>query len=148
MDLATSQTLSVRRDTGAKAPIPMATLAEGVSALLSQIQRDLFEKARVQRDAGVKRVRRWEEFVPQLDRRGFCLIPWCEQERCEDQIKEKSTRVTTGDEPVDDRAPSMGAKSLCIPFDQPKDEPIVPGKTKCVSCGADAVCWALFGRSY
>jgi prolyl-tRNA synthetase len=34
----------------------------------------------------------------------------------------------------------MGAKSLCIPFEQPTGEDaIVPGKTKCPQCGEDAV---------
>ena len=51
-------------------------------------------------------------------------------------------------EPTDERAPSAGAKSLCIPFDQSKWDPIEPGKTKCVACGQDAKRWAMFGRSY
>ena len=52
------------------------------------------------------------------------------------------------DEAEDERAPSMGAKSLCIPFDQPKNPPIVAGETKCVACGNDAKRYCLFGRSY
>lgn len=33
----------------------------------------------------------------------------------------------------------MGAKSLCIPFEQPVgDEAIMPGETKCPQCGRDA----------
>jgi prolyl-tRNA synthetase len=51
-------------------------------------------------------------------------------------------------EPVDERAPSAGAKSLCIPFDQSKWSPIKPGETKCAACGKDAKRWAMFGRSY
>ena len=51
-------------------------------------------------------------------------------------------------EPQDERAPSAGAKSLCIPFDQSRWAPIEPGKTKCPACGKDAKHWALFGRSY
>ncbi len=44
-------------------------------------------------------------------------------------------------------APSMGAKSLCIPFDQPKK--LTPGQ-KCVGpdCGDIAKFYTLFGRSY
>lgn len=51
-------------------------------------------------------------------------------------------------EPQDERAPSAGAKSLCIPFDQSKWPAIEPGKTKCTACGKDAKRWTLFGRSY
>ena len=51
-------------------------------------------------------------------------------------------------EPQDERAPSAGAKSLAIPFDQSRWDPIIPGKTKCPACGNDAKRWTLFGRSY
>lgn len=51
-------------------------------------------------------------------------------------------------EPQDERAPSAGAKSLAIPFDQSRWTPIEPGKTKCPACGRDAKRWTLFGRSY
>lgn len=51
-------------------------------------------------------------------------------------------------EPQDERAPSAGAKSLAIPFDQARWTSIEHGKTKCVGCGQDAKRWTLFGRSY
>jgi prolyl-tRNA synthetase len=53
-----------------------------------------------------------------------------------------------GDEPVDEKAPSMGAKTLCIPFAQPTENPIVPGNTKCFACDHDAKRYAMWGRSY
>jgi len=42
----------------------------------------------------------------------------------------------------------MGAKTLCIPLEQPNDPPIVSGETKCISCGSLAKRYTLFGRSY
>ena len=51
-------------------------------------------------------------------------------------------------EPQDDRAPSAGAKSLAIPFDQEHWDAIIPGETKCPACGKDSKRWTLFGRSY
>jgi hypothetical protein len=45
---------------------------------------------------------------------------------------------------VDERAPSMGAKSLCIPFDQAQF-PSIEGR-KCPQCGVDAKRWTMFGR--
>ena len=51
-------------------------------------------------------------------------------------------------EPQDERAPSAGAKSLAIPFDQSPWTPIEHGKTKCPACGNDAKRWTMFGRSY
>lgn len=62
--------------------------------------------------------------------------------------KAAETHTSRSAEPTDERAPSAGAKSLCIPFDQSKWDPIEPGKTKCVACGQDAKRWTMFGRSY
>lgn len=50
------------------------------------------------------------------------------------------------DEPADEKAPSMGAKTLCIPFNQPTDG--VKNDTKCFACGEKAVSYTLWGRSY
>lgn len=69
-----------------------------------------------------------------------------DREDCEDEIKERSKGRSDGDEPEDAKAPSMGAKSLCIPFEQPEGEhALVSGKTKCTQCGLDAkVCPVVF----
>ncbi|KAH7907914.1 hypothetical protein BJ138DRAFT_422623 [Hygrophoropsis aurantiaca] len=44
----------------------------------------------------------------------------------------------------DERAPSAGAKSLAIPFDQARFMPIEAGKTKCPACVQDAKRWTMF----
>ena len=61
---------------------------------------------------------------------------------CEENIKKDSARADV----VEEGAPAMGAKSLCIPFEQPGDGT----KEKCVhpSCGQSAKFYTLFGRSY
>jgi bifunctional glutamyl/prolyl-tRNA synthetase len=48
---------------------------------------------------------------------------------------------------VEEGAPSMGAKSLCIPFTQP--EKLKPD-TKCIypNCSKNPKYFTLFGRSY
>jgi prolyl-tRNA synthetase len=51
--------------------------------------------------------------------------------------------VTT--EPTDEKAPSMGAKTLCIPFQQPAED---ISKHVCIGCGKPAKSFTLFGRSY
>ena len=57
-------------------------------------------------------------------------------------IKKDSART----EEIDDKAPAMGAKSLCIPFEQPGDAT----EHSCVhpKCGKAAKFYTLFGRSY
>ncbi|KAJ7126604.1 hypothetical protein C8R43DRAFT_1090316 [Mycena crocata] len=144
-DIAKQQTLTVRRDTGVKNPIGLADIGKTVTTLLDMIQSEMFNRAKVTYDSCLKEVTRWEDVVPNLDNKCVVVMPWCEVEECEDDIKERSGRAS---EPQDERAPSAGAKSLCIPFDQSRWTPIVPGETKCPACGKDAKRWTLFGRSY
>ncbi|KAG9064821.1 ribose-phosphate pyrophosphokinase 1 [Linnemannia hyalina] len=148
-DVKSNQALAARRDNGEKSTISHETLAKDVRELLDTVQADMFTRAKETRDANVIKVEDWNDFVPALDSKKFCLIPWCEEIACEDEIKEKSARAGLAtEEAQDDKAPSMGAKSLCIPLEQPQDKPIIAGETKCTSCGKDAKRWALFGRSY
>lgn len=146
-DIERRSTMSVRRDNGVKQAIAIDDLATAIPALLNTIQSDMFTRAQNTFNDHVKRVEQWEEFVPALNAKNLVLIPWCEDGACEDDIKERSARVAS-DEEQDERAPSMGAKSLCIPLEQPKERPVVPGVTKCAACGQDAKRYALFGRSY
>ncbi|KAJ2005211.1 hypothetical protein GGI04_002328 [Coemansia thaxteri] len=147
-DLEQSSVLSVRRDTHAKAPLSLSGLESSVQLLLATIQSDMLIKARKTLDERVKIVLSWDTFVPTLDDKCLVLIPWCERIECEEQIKVRSSRAAQGDEPEDEKAPSMGAKSLCLPYKQPTNPPLVEGETKCVQCGENAKRYALFGRSY
>ncbi|RUS26502.1 hypothetical protein BC938DRAFT_470686 [Jimgerdemannia flammicorona] len=147
-DLKKSQVTSVRRDTGARSTIPLADVESSVPASLTTIQADMYARAKKQQVESIRRVDRWDDFVPALDEKKLVLIPWCDRGDCEENIKERSARSGTEGEEQDEKAPAMGAKSLCRPFDQPTENPIVPGVTKCVACGQDAKHHMLFGRSY
>ncbi|KAI0734801.1 prolyl-tRNA synthetase [Fomitopsis betulina] len=144
-DLAKNQTVTVRRDTGVKAPLPLPNVKAAVPKLLETIQADMFKRAQDTYFSRIKEVTRWEDVMPTLDNKCVVAMPWCEEEACEDDIKDRSSRSA---EPQDERAPSAGAKSLCIPFDQSRWPTIEHGKTKCAACGKDAKRWTLFGRSY
>ncbi|KAF8886533.1 prolyl-tRNA synthetase [Infundibulicybe gibba] len=144
-DLAKQQTLTVRRDNGIKNPVSLDNIGSTISTLLTTIQNDMFTRARDAYYSRLKEITKWEDFVPALDNKCIAVIPWCNREVCEDDIKERSGRSA---EPQDERAPSAGAKSLAIPFDQSLWTPIEPGKTKCPACGHDADKWTMFGRSY
>ena len=130
-----------------KSSIPITELNTQVPALLETIQKDLYERANEIFKAHRKAITSWDEFVPALNGKNVCLIPHCLTEQCEDKIKEISSRKETDDAtPEDAKAPSMGAKSLCIPDEQP--EGIVKGETKCVNphCENKAEAWCMFGR--
>ena len=145
-DLAKESTLSVRRDTGAKKPMPLSTIVQDIPKVLEEIQAGLYNKAEKVYRERRRVVTKWEDFTKNLNQKCHVVIPWCEVETCEDAIKERSARVAGDDEPEDERAPSMGAKSLCIPFDQAQF-PDIKG-LKCPQCSADAKRWTMFGRSY
>ncbi|KAJ1364926.1 hypothetical protein KIN20_025123 [Parelaphostrongylus tenuis] len=58
----------------------------------------------------------FEEFKKLLDDKFILLCPFCGEIECEDEIKKASTSEET-----DTGTLLMGAKSLCIPLDQPKE---------------------------
>ena len=132
----------------AKIEIPLADLATAVPALLERIQADLFSRAHAEFAAHRIPVTDWAAFVPRLNERNLLLVPHCVRPECEDAVKRDSAgAVAEPGAEVDVRAPSMGAKSLCIPAEQPAEG--IAGR-KCVhpDCEHDAVAWVLFGRSY
>ncbi len=144
-ELQTGQTRACIRFSGEKRQIVLdSNLTATTRALIDEIHAAMFAKAKAARDAHVKLVERWEDFTPALDAKCCVLAPWCEQGECEDAIKERSAHKGASDAGVDARAPAMGAKSLCIPFEQPGK---IEGK-KCVQCQAAAKSYCLFGRSY
>ena len=106
----------------------------------------MFTRAKREFEQHVIKLTKWSDVVPTLDGKNVILVPWCEESECEDEIKERSGRKELAEgEEQDDRAPSMGAKSLCIPFEQPAEG--VKG-LQCIQCGKEAKVWGLFGRSY
>lgn len=109
---------------------------------LDEIQSDMFTKAKKERDEHVKVVESFADFLKHLEKKCIIMAAFCGKEDCEDEIKKNSTR-----EESEPGAPAMGAKSLCIPFDQPKE---ITANTKCVnsSCKNKPQFYTLFGRSY
>lgn len=145
-DLEKKSVVGVRRDNGAKESLPIDTIAETIPALLNTIHNDMYARANAEFRDHRKVVTEWDAFTSTLNAKNHVIIPWCEEEACEDQIKDRSARTVTSGEAQDERAPSMGAKSLCIPFDQ-TPYPSIEGK-QCPQCGKAAKRWTMFGRSY
>jgi len=125
----------------------LASLGSDVSKLLETIQSDMFSRAKKEYDERVVEVTDWKDFVPTLNAKKVCAVPWCQVEECEDEIKNRSAKESA--EVQDERAPSAGAKSLCMPYDQTRFSKLGEAKTsKCPNCGRKATKWTLFGRSY
>lgn len=148
-DIAKQVATTSRRDQEGKSTVPLAEAESAIPALLERMQADLFNKASEEFRTHRIQIDKWDDFVPALNDKNLCLIPHCLGGPCEDEIKELSKRKSQGDDLAEDaRAPSMGAKSLCIPFEQP--DGIVAGETQCTNpnCSTMAKKWVMFGRSY
>ena len=91
-DIAKQQTLAVRRDTGVKNAVSINDIGNTVTTLLQVIQQDMFTRARDVFDSRLKEITNWADLVPHLDNKGVAVVPWCEVEACEDDIKERSAR--------------------------------------------------------
>lgn len=131
-----------------KSQVPISELGAEVQGLLDSIQKNLYEQAREKLERHTRQITSWDDFVPSLNEKNINLIPHCLTEECEDQIKKLSARAGEDTVPEDEKAPSMGAKSLCIPFRQPAT--VLQGNTSCLNpeCEHKAKKWCLFGRSY
>ncbi|KAK7699063.1 hypothetical protein SLS64_011977 [Diaporthe eres] len=146
-DAAASVVVTSRRDNGEKGTIPLAELATEVPALLEKIQDDMYTKAASTFESRRLQLTEWDRVVPALDSRNVVIIPFCEEIKCEDRIKEL-TRSEDQEDENGRKMPGMGMKSLCIPFAQP--DGLVAGETKCLNpeCQGLAKSWTMFGRSY
>lgn len=144
-DLAANRVTAVRRDNGQKLEVSLSDLASKIPEILEQMQVEMLENARADFDKHRVIVDEWKDFVPTLNAKNVILSPWCGVPECEDDIKDSSATKDDGEDvEQDERAPSMGAKSLCIPNDQPT---LKEGQ-KCVRCDKPAIQYCMFGRSY
>ncbi|KAL1500993.1 hypothetical protein ABEB36_006400 [Hypothenemus hampei] len=142
-DIEKEQFVAVRRDTGEKIVFPNSSAEQRVQELLNDIQNSLFNKALVDLNSHKVLLKDWSNFASNLDLKNIILAPFCGEIECEDRIKADSARG----EDAEPGAPSMGAKSLCIPLDQPA---AIQSNDKCIhpSCKNAPQYYTLFGRSY
>ena len=136
----------VRRDNGDKADLPLDQLSARAAALMSEIQAAMFAKASAGRDEKIRKVMKWEDFVPALNDQCLVMTPFCDEDEWEEKVKKMSREqaLAPGEEEADTCATSVAAKTLCKPFDQPD----LPEGTPCFVSGKLATCWCLWGRSY
>ena len=103
----------MRRDTLEKESVPFEGIADRVEALLDDIQKNIFEKARKFRDEHVYVCENYEEFKERVKEGGFFLCHWDGTEETEAKIKEETQ-----------------ATIRCVPFayDQTSGTDMVSGK--------------------
>ncbi|MFC4411802.1 proline--tRNA ligase [Chungangia koreensis] len=125
-DIENGQVILARRDTGEKVTVPVDELETRIPELLEEIQSNLFNKALNHREEKTSVARNLEEFGEKLESNpGFIKAMWCEDQACEDKIKEE-----------------FSATSRCIPFEQEK-----VGDT-CICCGKPAEKMVYWAKAY
>ncbi len=126
-DMQKDQVMVVRRDTGEKAPVPVAQVEEKVRDLLADIQRSLFRRALAFRQENTHRVASYAEFQKLIEEPGgFLEAGWCGDAACEAKIKEE-TKATI----------------RVLPLDRARPEGL-----SCLLCGRPAAELAVFARAY
>uniref|UniRef100_A0A8C3CYK5 Bifunctional glutamate/proline--tRNA ligase n=1 Tax=Cairina moschata TaxID=8855 RepID=A0A8C3CYK5_CAIMO len=140
-DMKSQQFVAVRRDTGQKLTLSEHEAEDKLKQILEEIHANLYNRASEDLKSHMVVANNMEDFQKELDSGKIVQIPFCGEIECEDWIK----KTTARDQDLEPGAPSMGAKSLCIPF-QPLRE--LQSGAKCV-CGKNpAKFYTLFGRSY
>ncbi|XXF77357.1 proline--tRNA ligase [Myxococcaceae bacterium GXIMD 01537] len=123
-DLAKDSCVMVRRDVRQKEFVSLGQAVEKAQAMLEQMQKDLFAKAKAFQQAHTFEVNSYEELQARAED-GFMLAHWCENPKCEAKAKE-DVAVTTRNRPFD-----------------LKQEP-----GSCVVCGSASPGRIIFSRAY
>ncbi|MCQ2523633.1 MAG: proline--tRNA ligase [Lachnospiraceae bacterium] len=125
-DIEAGKCVVARRDNGEKVEVSLDELDNKISELIPAIQKDMLERARERRESQTYVAKNWEEFEATFaEKTGFVKAMWCEDQACEDKIKEK-----------------MAVTSRCMPFEQ---EQIAD---TCVCCGRPAKKMVYWGKAY
>ena len=116
----------MRRDTGEKIEVSLDEIEQKVGELLTDIQKNLYEKALKHREENTHTAATWEEFTDIIEnKQGFIKAMWCGETACEEAIKDET-----------------GASTRCMPFVQEQLGNV------CVHCGKPAKKMVYFGRAY
>ena len=125
-DLENNQVEIARRDTKEKSSVSMDGLTNTVTALLEEIQTNLFERAKQYRDEHITKADTWDEFVNILDTKaGFISAHWDGSADTEEKIKELSK-----------------ATLRCIPLNNAQEA------GTCILTGNPSTQRVLFARAY
>lgn len=125
-DIEEGKCVLCRRDTREKIEVALDEVEEKVAELLETIHTDMLERARNHRDEHTYQAINMTELEKIYEEKsGFVKAMWCEEQACEDMIKEK-----------------LSVTSRCMPFEQEKIA------DTCVCCGKPAKKMVYWGRAY
>ena len=125
-DIANNQAVLVSRIDRSKTFVSLDNIEDELENKLNDIQQQMLEAARKNRDENTSSAADYEEFKKIIEEKGgFVKAMWCGSEECENKIKADTT-----------------ATSRCIPFEQENIS------DKCVCCGKPAHKMVYWGKAY
>jgi prolyl-tRNA synthetase len=125
-DVAAGKAMFARRDLGKKTDVALDGVEEEATALLANIQKGLFDKAKAYRDKMTRIVLSYDDLKAQMaGAGGFAVCGWCGDPKCETKVKE-DTKATI----------------RLIPFEGGE------GNGACVVCNKDARHTVYFAKAY
>src|SRR3989344_2018179 len=125
-DLEKKQVVLVRRDTNQKTPVKFTQLDKVIKNTLEDIHNNLYEKARKSIDSRIVEVDNLADFKKAIKGNKVVKVAWSGSRESEEKIKDNVE----------------GAKSINMPFDQPKT------KKKCFYTNKEASGYWYFAKSY
>ncbi|MBT4334350.1 proline--tRNA ligase [archaeon] len=123
-DIEKKHVVLVRRDTNEKKFVKMSDLDKEISSTLTDIQNNLFDKAKLFLDNSIGEADSISNLKKLVNDKKIGKVNWCGSVECEGNIKEKT-----------------GAKSLNSEFNK-------VGKGKCFACESNSKFVTYFGKSY
>ena len=124
-DLENGTVEVARRDTLTKESQPLDGIVEHITALLDEIQTNIYQKALNFREENTFRVDTWDEFKEQIEKGGFISAHWDGASETEEKIKTE-TKATI----------------RCIPLDAEEE------RGKCIYSGEPSNKRVIFARAY
>ncbi len=125
-DIENNKCLVFRRDLLEKEEKSLDGIGEYINGMLDTIQKDMFIKARDERDEKTYSIENYDDFVAKMkEKPGFAKGMWCGERECEDKIKEDTS-----------------ATIRCMPFEQENLG------DKCHFCGKPAKSMVYVAKSY
>lgn len=126
-DIEKNQVVIVRRDNNEKRSVKISDIQKEIEATLDMIQKNLLARAKKKMESKIVYVKDFSEFKKAIKSGKAVKVHWCGVRKCEDEIKDKSE----------------GAKSINMPFDQPKN-----ADEKCFHCNEISLGLWYFAKSY
>ena len=125
-DIEKDQCVMARRDTGGKVFVPLAELEQQTTALLDDIQKSLFSRAKENLERNTRPAATLEEAAAIIgEHGGFIKTMWCGSLECEMKMKDE-----------------IGVTSRCIPFAQERTG------YACPACGKPSDTMVVWGMAY